>query len=43
MRWLVATRMKSRHAKKDAEAGLVIPEHQPRRLALMPAHGRSYK
>ena len=43
MKWLLATRMKSRRAKKDTEAGVMIPQHQPRRLTLMPAHGRSYK
>ena len=43
MKWLLATQMKSRHSKKDTEAGVVIPEYQPHRLSLIPAHGRSYK
>ena len=43
MKWLLDTRMKSRRSKKDTEAGVVIPEYQPRLLSLIPAHGRSYK
>lgn len=42
-RWIIATRLKSRRAKKDAASGLVVPKHQPRLLSLVPSLGRGYK